>query len=510
MDDCFIYSSKDIGKIPEVNSGFLPSWVNQEKELFSIRKKDGFFSCCDILKLQNRRVPLLYKKAVEEKGIYEVEITFESVNLEEEVLIFTSRRHLAFKEKVSNLTTLSFLIDVSPIIPRGQEVAVNEYAINLAFFNTKVKNIKVTKSEGRRIFIFGDSTVADQGAELPYSPFTSYSGWGQMLSYFITKNAISNHAHSGLTTASFRREGHYKIVIKEIRENDIVLMQFGHNDQKLKELNYNTGYRENLIKYIEEIEEKGAIAIIVTPLARNSFDNCGNYNDLLKEFASECLLIGKEKNIQVIDLHKFSMELFISLGLEESKKYFFPSDFTHTNDYGAFIFAQFIASQLKLDKKNLADTWPVLKTSFLEIPKESHLPPELDNQIELKKLLNDNSYLKRYELFHYLIYTIRLFPTAVYLDHYIDVIGHETFVPDVETAYENNLIPSSFIEDNKLKPYQEVRAEEFLTVVRLGYQIRRNIKDKTNEELGLLMPDVKANSFITKSQAAQILLKVKL
>ena len=141
MDDCFIYSSKDIGKIPEVNSGFLPSWVNQEKELFSIRKKDGFFSCCDILKLQNRRVPLLYKKAVEEKGIYEVEITFESVNLEEEVLIFTSRRHLAFKEKVSNLTTLSFLIDVSPIIPRGQEVAVNDEAINLAFFNAKVKNI---------------------------------------------------------------------------------------------------------------------------------------------------------------------------------------------------------------------------------------------------------------------------------------------------------------------------------------------------------------------------------
>ena len=231
MDDCFIYSSKDIGKIPEVNSGFLPSWVNQEKELFSIKKKDGFFSCCDILKLQNRMVPLLYKKEVEEKGIYEVEITFESVNLEEEVLIFTSRRHLSFKEKVSNLTTLSFLIDVSPIIPRGQEVAVNDEAINLAFFNAKVENIKVTKSEGRRIFIFGDSTVADQGAELPYSPFTSYSGWGQMLSYFITKNAISNHAHSGLTTASFRREGHYKIVIKEIRENDIVLMQFGHNDQ---------------------------------------------------------------------------------------------------------------------------------------------------------------------------------------------------------------------------------------------------------------------------------------
>ncbi|NLZ68333.1 MAG: hypothetical protein GX903_04960 [Spirochaetales bacterium] len=298
--------------------------------------------------------------------------------------------------------------------------------------------------------------------------------------------------------------------MEEIRENDIVLMQFGHNDQKLKELNYNTGYRANLIKYIEEIEDKGAIAIIVTPLARNSFDNCGNYNDLLKEFASECLLIGKEKNIQVINLHKFSMELFISLGLEESKKYFFPSDFTHTNDYGAFVFAQFIASQLNLDKKNLAETWPVVKTPFLEIPKDSHLPPELDNQIELKKLLKDNSYLKRYELFHYLIYTIRLFPTAVYLDHYIDVIGHETFVPDVETAYENNLIPSSFIEDNKLKPYQEVRAEEFLTVVRLGYQIRRNIKDKTNEELGLLMPDVKANSFITKSQAAQILLKVKL
>ncbi len=51
------------------------------------------------------------------------------------------------------------------------------------------------------VYIAGDSTVTDQSAEYPYAPGTSYSGWGQMLAYFLPgRAAVSNHAHSGLTT----------------------------------------------------------------------------------------------------------------------------------------------------------------------------------------------------------------------------------------------------------------------------------------------------------------------
>jgi len=41
------------------------------------------------------------------------------------------------------------------------------------------------------------------------------------------------------------------------------------------------------------------------------------------------------------------MEEIKSCGLEESKKYFHPGDYTHSNDYGAYLFASFVAAEVK-------------------------------------------------------------------------------------------------------------------------------------------------------------------
>ena len=72
--------------------------------------------------------------------------------------------------------------------------------------------------------------------------------------YFIGgSTAIDNQAHSGLTTETFRNEGHYDIVKKDIRPGHFCLFQFGHNDQKLAHLQAQTGYKENLMNYVNEI-----------------------------------------------------------------------------------------------------------------------------------------------------------------------------------------------------------------------------------------------------------------
>nr|WP_304954957.1 hypothetical protein [uncultured Acetatifactor sp.] len=84
--------------------------------------------------------------------------------------------------------------------------------------------------------------MTDQSAEYPYAPGTNYSGWGQMISAYLNQRiAVSNHAHSGLTTASFREEGHYGILEQYIRPGDYMLIQFAHNDQKLDELKAQEG-----------------------------------------------------------------------------------------------------------------------------------------------------------------------------------------------------------------------------------------------------------------------------
>ena len=106
-------------------------------------------------------------------------------------------------------------VNVCDIIPRGQTQVYTDKSLDIAVLarRPRISRIEVEELDCPTVFIAGDSTVTDQGAEYPYAPGTSYSGWGQMISGYLNREvAVSNHAHSGLTTASFRDEGHYGIV----------------------------------------------------------------------------------------------------------------------------------------------------------------------------------------------------------------------------------------------------------------------------------------------------------
>lgn len=154
---------------------------------------------------------------------------------------------------------------MSEFIPSGYKEVCCDLNISVGILGERpaLSQIEIEKVDCPTLFLLGDSTVMDQNTEYPYAPGTSYSGWGQMLPAFVKgKVAIANH-----------------------------------------------GYRENLIRFIEEIREKKTIPILVTPVARNSWRGSeGCYNDLLKDYADCCLLLGKELEVPVIDLHKRSMQ----------------------------------------------------------------------------------------------------------------------------------------------------------------------------------------------------------
>src|SRR5690606_33463356 len=122
-------------------------------------------------------------------------------------------------------------------------------------------------------FLVGDSTMADK----PYAGSNPETGWGQVFPlYFKEGIRFENHAKNGRSTKSFRAEGRWKKVMKRIKPGDYVIIEFGHNDQKINSKDRyafaETTYRENLMRFVTDVREKKGKPILATPISRRSFD----------------------------------------------------------------------------------------------------------------------------------------------------------------------------------------------------------------------------------------------
>ncbi len=490
----------------------------------------------------DRKIPLCFAADVPEYGNYKVKLKFLAFG---EVIVFAGSRRLYFRDRMTVDTTVNvfFDVNVSRIIPRGQTEAADRRTVFVTVLGEDVilLSVEIEKSDAKTVFICGDSTVTDQPADFPYSPGTSYSGWGQMLPDHLRGIAVSNHAHSGLTTESFRSEGHYAIVREMLQKGDYVMFQFAHNDQKLSHLKAKEGYRENLLRYIEETRSVGAFPIIVTPLARNTWkpDNSG-YNDLLLEYSDECKAIGKEFNVPVIDLHEFSMNEVLRDGLESSKRFYFPKDYTHTNDYGAYKMSRFIASELE---KLSGDYEELSKSVYTdELPwdvKEIPVIPDIPERFKLKENKTDNNDLfndierpddkiLRAEALDMVNKAAKFFATNVFNDIYDDIVGHEWYAGAVQCGFQNGIIPKQMIQDKKFRPEEPVTLEDFMCFTAAACRSRKKLPalrptkyDKvacayaceamqTVVALGLIGEDEDPKRTMTRKEAADICKKLGL
>ncbi len=356
---------QELLRIPELNASFDAMYWYKGENLTVLQEDEN--SCYidsdeKVLQLakeseetrleQPRRIPLIFKTTVPRQGNYRITVTIRSKRSLGEVLIYTGRRHLAYHGQIgAGEFTCTMMVNVCDIVPAFHTEVYADTTVDLAILAAcpKISELKVEEASCPTIYLTGDSTVTDQPGDYPYDPGTCYCGWGQMLpAYFNTDLAISNHSHSGLTTESFRTEGHYAVIEQYSKPGDYMFFQFGHNDQKRPELQAESGYRANLKRYIEETQQKGAFPVLVTPIARNTWRlRDQKYLDLLEEFAAVCLELGQEYGIPVLDLHGHSMKYVLEKGLQETKPIFFPGDYTHTNDYGAYQMAGYIAEEIK-------------------------------------------------------------------------------------------------------------------------------------------------------------------
>jgi lysophospholipase L1-like esterase len=246
-----------------------------------------------------------------------------------------------------------------------------------------VANLSIQKKSDQRkpvkVFLIGDSTVADYTLDGNYQekrfPLT---GWGQVFQSFMQKDSlkkvsglirvdsviVDDRARGGRSTRTFFQEGRWRAVYNDLKKNDLVLMQFGHNDAAT---NYTDryvnveGYKEFLRLFVMQTREKGAIPILLTPVNRDYpweegvLKSChGDYPQAVKDVAAEM-------NVLMIDLTQLSCDFFTRKGKDfVSVNYFmnlpegaFPAypkgqkDDTHFQPAGAKAVAQLVFDAMK-------------------------------------------------------------------------------------------------------------------------------------------------------------------
>lgn len=234
--------------------------------------------------------------------------------------------------------------------------------LGLVAFNTEAQKTSIV------VYLVGDSTLANKAENK--RPET---GWGEMLQqYFDEKKVkIDNHAQNGRSTKSFINEGRWQKVVDSLKKGDYVFVQFGHNDEKVDKPNVgtvaNTEYRNNLIKFVNEVRAKKAFPVLLTPVMRRRFDEKDEFYDTHGEYPDAVRKVANELKVPLIDMTRKSEVVIKKYGVEDSKKLFlhfkegelpnYPkgvADDTHFSTLGAEEMAKLAVEGIKETKINLA------------------------------------------------------------------------------------------------------------------------------------------------------------
>lgn len=225
-----------------------------------------------------------------------------------------------------------------------------------------------SRQEGRPVlFTVGDSTVKNKDDDK-----NGMWGWGSVIADLFDPNKISveNCAMAGRSARTFLDEGRWDKVYNALQPGDFVLIQFGHNDggdinigKARGELHGSGGeskvflmeptgkyqviytFGGYLRKFILDVQEKGAIPIVLSHTPRNKWKdgqierNTDSYGKWTRETA-------ESTGAYFIDLNKLSADKLQKKGAKKTAA-FYNTDHTHTSFKGAQLNAQSIAEGLK-------------------------------------------------------------------------------------------------------------------------------------------------------------------
>lgn len=204
------------------------------------------------------------------------------------------------------------------------------------------------------IYLCGNSTVVDQNSE-------PWASWGQMITrWFGPEVAISNHAESGLTARTFIAGGRLDKILTTLKPGDLLIAEFGHNDEKEKRPGDGAWYHYvyNLKIFIDQVRQKRADIVFCTPTQRRAFEaDNKTIKNTHGEFPAAMKSVAEREKVPVIDLNQMTKTFFETLGFENSKRALvhYPkelygrelADNTHFNPYGAYEVAKCVVMGMK-------------------------------------------------------------------------------------------------------------------------------------------------------------------
>ena len=195
------------------------------------------------------------------------------------------------------------------------------------------------------VYLVGDSTMADYSDN--YDEGKDYmktrypvTGWGQVFQQFLVSDSlhkvkgiiksdsviVDDRARGGRSTRTFFQEGRWRTVFEDLKKDDVVIIQFGHNDaaeNKTERYVDIEGYKEFLRLYVSQTRQKGAHPVILTPVARNYPWENDRLENVHGEYDLAAKEVAKEMDALFIDLNQRSMDHFSEKGREYvSEKYF--------------------------------------------------------------------------------------------------------------------------------------------------------------------------------------------
>lgn len=203
------------------------------------------------------------------------------------------------------------------------------------------------------VHLIGDSTMAEKAPnERPET------GWGTPFSERVDDSVtVENHARNGRSTRTFLEEGRWQPVVHDLEAGDYVFVQFGHNDEVPSKEQYTpeAEFEANLERFVAETRERGAEAVLLTPIARRHFDGDGNPKDTHRVYSELTRDVAQSRGVPLVDADERSRSILHELGPEESKSLYnhlspgehpnYPdgvTDDTHFSEYGARRMAELV------------------------------------------------------------------------------------------------------------------------------------------------------------------------
>ncbi len=212
--------------------------------------------------------------------------------------------------------------------------------------------------------IVGDSTVKSGGTEGMF-------GWGERIKPFFDTKKINviNHAIGGRSARTFFTEGRWQKVSDVIKAGDIVIIQFGHNDQgriddpankgrasgagigdetvevtkpdDVKELVHTFGWY--LTRFTTDAKAKGATVILCSPIPHKENWESGRDFEALAEWDRQ---VAVANSALFFDLTVIISDTYKKLGKEKVQTLYADKG-THTTSEGAEINASCVIVGLK-------------------------------------------------------------------------------------------------------------------------------------------------------------------